>query len=503
MKGRREGLNQQQAGAKAGLRSRKTVSRYERAGILPSEMRRPREYLTHEDAFAGDWPEVEVLLKEAPGLEAKVVFEWLQAKEPGKYGEGQLRTFQRRVQQWRGLNQDRDVVLEQVHVPGEAMQTDGTWMNRHGITVDGLEFGHLLIHTVLPYSNWEWATVAQSESLLAIEGGLKAALRELGAVPQYHQTDNSTAATHRLGVEEREAEGRDRGYNEDYLALLAGYGMKPRTTHLSRPQENGDVESSNGGLKRAIEQALLLRGSRDFGTRAEYEAFVVQILRGRNAGRSRRLAEELAVMRSVTVASKPVKREIRAKVSRAATIFVLKQVYSVPSSLVGQEVRVWVSEWEIEVRFAGKVMRRLPRVVGQSHKNIDYRHVIDSLLRKPGGFRRYRYRDDLFPGAVFALAWEDLCARKPPRQADMQYLRILKLAATNIEADVAAELERLLDAGDADWDSETLQASLAPREVALPQLEILQADPGDYDRLLTQTCAAMAPNTEVVNVAAD
>jgi len=412
MKARRDGMTQQQAAARAGLRDRKTVARYEQAGRKPSELRRPRDYRTHEDAFEADWPEVQELLEHVPGMEAKVMFDWLQQKQPGKYEDGQLRTFQRRVQRWRGLNQDRDVVLEQVHVPGEAMQTDGTWMNTLEITLGGEAFEHLLIHQVLPYSNWEWAMVAQSESLLAIEASLEAALSELGAVPAYHQTDNSTAATHRLGEEERETEGRDRGYNERYLKLLERYGMKPRTTHLSSPHENGDVESSNGGLKRAIDQTLHLRGSRDFTDRGAYEEFVSQVMRSRNEGRARRLSEEMAAMPALTAARQPILREERAKVSRSGTIRVQKKAYSVPSSLVGREVRVWLTEWEIEVRYAGKVVRRMPRLVGKKAFDVDYRHVVNSLLRKPGGFRQYRYqrcphsrgRSSLGPGRTCAGA---------------------------------------------------------------------------------------------------
>jgi transcriptional regulator with XRE-family HTH domain len=503
MKARQAGMTQQQAAAKAGLRDRKTVARYERLGRLPSELKEPRTYRTRVDAFAEDWPEVEALLDVAPGLESKTIFEWLQRKRPGRYSNGQLRTLQRRVRRWRGLNQAQDLVLEQEHEPGEALQTDGTWMNRLEITVGGEPFEHLVIHHVLPYSNWEWATVAQSESLLAIEAGLESALRELGAVPGYHQTDHSTAATHRLGAAERAETGQSRGYNGRYLALMERYGMQARTTQVSSPHENGDVESSNGGLKRAVEQALLVRGSRDFESREAYEALLEQVVGGRNAGRGERLAEELAVMRPLVLARKPVMRQMRVRVSRAGTIRVMKKAYSVPSSLVGRQVEVRLGEWELEVRYAGQVVRRTDRVVGKSPYDVDYRHVIDSLLRKPGGFRRYRYRDALFPRAVFTEAWEDLCRRKPPRQADLHYLRIVKLAATTLEVDVATELRRLLDTGDGDWDAETLLGRLAPPATEPPKLELLPADLAAYDGLLDEILPGVPVEAEVSDVAAD
>jgi hypothetical protein len=284
--------------------------------------------------------------------------------------------------------------------------------------------------------------------------------------------------------------------------MLGRYGMKPRTTHLSSPHENGDVESSNGGLKRAIDQVLHLRGSRDFTDRGDYEIFLHQILRGRNEGRATRLSEDLAAMPALTMACQPIVREERAKVSRAGTIRVQKKAYSVPSSLVGQEVQVWLTEWEIEVRYAGKVVRRMPRLVGEPY-DVDYRHVVMSLLRKPGGFRQYRYRDALFPRAIFTWAWEDLCQRKPSRQADLQYLRILKLAGMTIETDVAAELQRLRDAGNTDWDAETLQTCLAPPAAKPPEIERAPADLACYDKLLSQAFAAEARQSEVLDVAAD
>lgn len=156
MKERRSGKTQEQAAVRANLRSRKTVRKYEKQGKLPSELKQPRSYRTREDAFTEDWGEVEKMLEEAPGLEGKAVFEWLQEQKPGKYQEGQLRTFQRRVSNWRALKGRQVLSLEQVHHPGEVLQTDGTWMNELKISIQGEAFEHLLIHSVLPYSNWEY-----------------------------------------------------------------------------------------------------------------------------------------------------------------------------------------------------------------------------------------------------------------------------------------------------------------------------------------------------------
>lgn len=482
---RKKGRTQEQAAAKANLRSRKTVAKYEKAGRLPSGLRKPRSYRTHADAFAGEWPTVREMLEEAPVLEAKALFEWLCEEHPGRYGEGQLRTFQRRVSNWRALNAPQILTLEQVREPGELMQTDGTWMNGLGITIQDEPLDHLLIHSVLPYSNWEWGTVAQSESLVAITRAFQAAVQELGYVASAHQTDNTTAATHDLKAMSQDADRADSGrfYNADYRALLDHYGVEPRTTHLDSPDENGDIEAANGALKRAVEQHLLLRGSRDFESLEAYEQWLQDIMRKRNGHRSARLAEELAVMKPLEVTPLPAMREYRPRVSRNGVVLVLGNTYSVPSGLKGRQVVVHVHEWHIEVYFDGQLIQQMSRLKGKKRSDINYRHIIDTLLRKPGGFRRYRYREQMFPRPLFHEAWEALDTRMSPRRADLEYLRILKLAADNLESDVELALQLVLES-DETWDHQTIAALVEPKIPPAPYVEQPVPELSQYDQLL-------------------
>ena len=132
MRERNKGRTQEQAAASANVRSRKTVAKYEQLGELPSERVEPRQYRTRTDVFAEDWPTLEAMLRMRPTLEAKALFEWLCEQHPGKYQEGQLRSLQRRVAQWRALHQEQVAVLEQVHRPGEVLQTDGVWLTELG-----------------------------------------------------------------------------------------------------------------------------------------------------------------------------------------------------------------------------------------------------------------------------------------------------------------------------------------------------------------------------------
>ena len=199
--------------------------------------------------------------------------------------------------------------------------------------------------------------------------------------------------------------------------------------HVGASNENGDVEAGNGAFKRSVRQQLLLRGSNDFDGLEAYEAFLFSIMEKRNKQRQERLEKELAVMRSLSATLLATSGKQRARVSQGSLIRVKEKTYSVPTSLIGKMVTVYIHEWSLDIYYAGQLIESVPRLIGNDAHRVNYRHVIDSLLRKPGGFRRYRYRDDLFPSLIFRRAWEELDGRYAPRRADLTYLRILHLAA--------------------------------------------------------------------------
>jgi hypothetical protein len=176
--------------------------------------------------------------------------------------------------------------------------------------------------------------------------------------------------------------------------------------------------------------------------------------------------------------------QVRVKVTRGSLIRVQKKVYSVPTSLIGRQVTVRIHEWHLEVYYQSHLVDTLPRLVGDKQHRVNYRHVIDSLLRKPGGFRDYRYRDDLFPSLVFRQAWERLNQWQSPRKADLAYLRILRLAARTMESDVAWALEQLL-ATPGTWDDTDVERLLQPEPIEIPTLTCGEVELEQYDRLLT------------------
>lgn len=457
---------------------RNTARKYLKAGTVPSAMKVPRTWRTREDPFEEVWGEVAARLVDAPELEAKTLFEDLIERYPERFQQSQLRTLQRRVKDWRArYGPDREVFFAQAHRPGELSQTDFTWATELGITIQGELLEHMLCHVVLPYCNWQWATVCFSESVPALKRGVQEAFFRLGRVTETHQTDNSTSATHDLRTGKR-------GLNREYLELVQHLGMKARTTRVGAKEQNGDVEAANGALKRRLRQHLLLRGSGDFESREAYEVWLRGVLEKANSLRQIRLAEELAVMRPLAVDRLPEYREREVRVTSWSTIRVNRNTYSVPSRLIGERVRVRIYDERIELFYKGSGQMVVERLRGEQGHRINYRHVIWSLVQKPGAFSRYRYREDLFPSLVFRRAYDALTEALSTWKADVEYLKVLHLAARTVEADVEAALEEILGAGEVPVH-ERVKARVVPAEVMeVPRVADLEGDPASYDGLL-------------------
>ena len=358
------------------------------------------------------------------------------------------------------------------------------------MTIAGQLFVHMLCVLVLPYSNWQWATVCLSESMVALRKGVQRALFQLGRVPEWHQTDNSTAATHRIAdaLAARVA-GSKRPFNVEYVALMAHLGMKPRTIGIGESEQNGDVEAANGVIKRRLEQALLLRGSRDFDSVAAWQSFVDEVARKANKNRGRRVGEELAAMRELVVTKLPEYVVEDVIVSDWSTIRIKQCAYSVPSRLIDSWVRVWLFEDKIEVYVADELQLCCERLRGRGLRRIDYRHVIKSLVRKPGGFSRY-VREEMFPSVAFRRAYDAIQTPARGTKGDLEYLRILDLAASTMEADVTLALEVLLSEG-ATITAAAVKALIASTSdgIDVPMLMQTAPDLAAYDELLTQAAA--------------
>ncbi len=433
-----QGVGKEQAALRAGM-DPKTARKYRRLNQLPSEVKRmDRNWRTRPDPFAEVWPQILDLLRLNPGLEARTLFADLQRRFPGRFADGQLRTLQRRCRQWRALEgSPKEVFFAQVHYPARLCASDFTHCTDLGVTLNGRPFDHMIYHFVLTYSNWEAGTVCFSESLESLSEGLQNALWQLGGVPQWHRSDRLSAAI-QPGVEGAKA------FKQRYQALLQHYGLQAQAIQAGKGHENGDVEQSHHQFKRALDQALMLRGSRDFAHRDAYEAFLRQLFEQANAGRQVRLAEELPLLRPLPPRRLEACKRLKVRVDSGSTIRVAGNVYSVSSRLIGEWVEARLYAERIEVWYAQTQVEQLPRLRGKGKHQVEYRHIIDWLVRKPGAFADYRYRADLFPSSRFRLAYDVLHEQQPQRAA-REYLGILQLAARQSESGVEAVLGRLLD----------------------------------------------------------
>jgi hypothetical protein len=262
--------------------------------------------------------------------------------------------------------------------------------------------------------------------------------------------------------------------------------MQPTTNNVGIAHENGDVEQSHFRFKQAVDQALRIRGSRDFADRAAYTLFLQELVRQRNHTRQARWETERAQLRPLPALPLAPCRELQVRVSRFSTIRVLHNTYSVPSRLIGTQLTVRVRAEVLELYIGTSLTLTLPRVHGRGQQCIDYRHMIWSLLRKPGAFAEYRYRDELFPSLLFRRAYDRLQAAMP-QQADREYLRVLHLAARTSESEVELALSLVLESGTLPT-SETLRALVeAPRPLAVPELSPVVLDLTLYDQLLVES----------------
>jgi hypothetical protein len=417
-----------------------TARKYVRSKKFPSEQKPAHTWRTRPDVFLEEWPRIEAILEREPGLEAKAAFEWLQREYPGKFADNQLRTLQRRFRHWHGTKGEaKEVFFDQEHKPGQLGESDFTWMSDLGVTIAGIPFDHMMYHFVLTWSNWEHGTICFSESFESLSTGLQNALWRCGGVPEIHRTDRLSAAINNLDDK--------RNFTVLYGGFLRHYSMSGQKTNPNSGNENGDAEQRHHRLKREVEQALILRGSRDFATREDYERFLDLLFDRLNAGRKKRFEEEQQHLKALPSRRLPDYTELRdVLVGKGSTIHVRKKVYSVHSRLRDEHVTVRLYAEHLEVLFGSTIVEKLPRLRGADNARINYRHVIDWLVRKPGAFANYRYRSELFPTSHFRIAY-DLLREQNPLHADKEYLRILHSAALQSEELVNCSLRKIISEG--------------------------------------------------------
>lgn len=456
----------------------KTGRKYTKSGLLPDEMRKKHTWPTRKNPFKDDWGEIKPYLQANPGLEAKTLFEYLKEKYPDKYQDGQLRTLQRKIKIWRATEGPaKEVFFPQIHYPGALGASDFTHMNSLGITINRGKFNHMLYHFVLTYSNWETVNICFSESFESLSEGLQKALWKLGGVPLKHRTDKLSAAVNK-GCNRKEL-------TDSYTTLLKHYDIKGVSTNPNSGHENGDVEQSHNRLKKAVSQALMMRGSRDFKSRSEYEDFLRNLTQKQNLGRQKRFDEEKKLLKRLPADKINNKKVFNLKVGKSCTINVMHNTYSVNSRLRGEYIEIRVNAETLEVRYGQKQVDTLPRLRGESKSAINYRHIIDWLRKKPGAFEEYRYRDDLFPSTTFRIAY-DLLKKKYPDTGNKRYIEVLNLADKETETGVEKALKYLLEK-DIEPCCENIKQILSSKDnrINIIEPEISGVNLFEYDNMLS------------------
>jgi hypothetical protein len=475
-------ITEQAAAATAGM-SQPTARKW-RDGALPTEAKPPRTWRTRQDPFESVWTTDVVPLLEADTrgkLKAKTVLGELNQKYPGEYGNEHLRTLQRRIRHWRAIHgPDQEVFFVQDHPPGREGAFDFTHSTELEVTIGGELLVHLLFVFRLAFSGWVWIQVAFGETFEALVEGLQGALWELGGSPSVVRSDNLSAATHEL------KRGPGRGLNRRFGAVLEHYGLDSSRIKPGKSNENGGVEKGNDLVKTAIGQELMLRGHREFDDVEQYEAFARgAVAKHINSLVERKLLVELDQLKDLPSAKVPNYTKYSPRVSKNSLARVGGRLYSVPSRLRGHELLALQYANVIEVYYRDRLIETMPRLRGDKEVRIDYRHVIWSLVRKPGAFGRYKYREELFPSLIFRRAFDALSGFTG-MWADLEYVRILHLAASTMESRVEQALEELLEQGEA-FDYARVKSIAAPSSPAVPEVKISEPDLSSYDQLLQST----------------
>jgi len=474
-------LGQEVAAAKTGI-SVRSARRIDASEALPSQ-REARKWRTRPDPFEAVWDsELVPMLAAAPGLTATTLLEEIQRRHPGQYDDALLRTLQRRVRTWSAsYGKEREVFFAQAHPPGRLGLSDFTHAAVLRVTIAGATLLHLLYQFALAYSGWRYVEVVLGgESFMALSSGLQNAAWMMGGVPEEHRTDSLAAAFKNKAEHEL--------LTRRYDALCKHYGMRPSRNNLGVSHENGSIESRQGTLKRTMEQALLLRGHRDFADLDAYRLFVAEVFGRLNGRVARKFNEERAMLMALPERRSSDYEELDARVTKYCTMTVKKVLYTAPSRLVGHRLKVRVFAERLECWLGNvcvlELRRGQPDPVSGRGKVVDYRHLLPALKRKPGALARSVLREALFPRTEYRLMWVQLKDCLPEAQACRLMVGLLDLAGNSgCEAALAQRLAVLLAAGEMP-DLEELQQEMAPRPTQCPTVTVVLPTLASYDCLL-------------------
>jgi len=490
MKARGDGQSQPTASAKSGF-SESTGRRIEKGKCCPRK-KRERHWRTRKDPLEKVWAsELVPLLQRVPELQPITLLEHLQEQDALAYPDALLRTLQRRTKQWKGLyGAEQEVMFRQSYPPGMMGLSDFTQLKKITISLAGEPFKHLLYHFRLAYSGWQYVkALPGGESFDALVQGLQGGLNQLGGCPYEHRTDSLSAAFKNIKAKQED------DLTNRYEQLCQHYQMKPTRNNRGKGHENGAIEAPHGHVKNRIKQALLKRGSTDFPTLAAYQTFLHQVVEALNRRYAKRLAEEKLTLQPLPATDVCDYTVLSAVVTSGSTINVRLSLYTVPARLVGQRLTVHLFVDRLALYLGSEYATTLTRVYPAPGKRrarrIDYRHIIESLSRKPRAFLYSQLRDDLLPNDTYKQLWHWAMATLLPHQASHWMVGVLAIAArTSKETGLGEVITRYYQQHQALPKLLGLQQQFEPISLVTPSVKCAQHALADYDQLLKQEAQA-------------
>jgi hypothetical protein len=478
MQSRQSGQSQETSAAKAGV----SVRSGRRIESVETRAKTPRHWLTRNDPFASVWmSELVPLLEKEPKLSGLTLWEYLDENHPDDYPYKLLRTLQRRVKHWRATQGPDNPVMFRQSIPAGQQGLSDFTHPRTVVTIAGQPFQHLIYQYRLAYSGWRCAHIVRGgESYSALAEGLQNALHKSGGVPIEHRTDSLSAAY----VNQSQKKQLTRAYE----GLCQHYGMVGTTNNPGNGHENGAVETSHGSLKHRLDQAVRLRGSADFDSVADYQALINRCTDRLNRYTLTRFAAEQKHLRSLPKYRFMDYSELSVKVTSSSTIAVKRSLYTVPSRLIGETLRIHLYHDKV-IGFVGQtqvieVLRVFPEGSNGRARRIDYHHVIHALAAKPQAFRFSNFRDDLFPNDNYRQLWQIADQKFPAKEACKWMVAVLRIAADHqCERELGQTLLRQAQTG-ALPSLKALQAQYLQCQDR-PELVTKQHDIADYDKLLS------------------
>ncbi len=432
-------------------------------------------------------PIIVPLLKE-DDYEATFLLEHIQGLYPGKYSGKDLRTLQRRVEEYNAsLDKDHEIMFRQEHKPGVLMVCDFTHpKEKIKVTINGKPFKLILFHARLPHSGLSYMQVFEGsgESIEKLSQGLNNAFEYMGGVPEKLRTDSLSAAFKNLSKKESE------DLTQRFQAVVDHYEIEATRINKGKSHENGAIESPHGHVKTYLRQSLAIRGSINFDSGEAYQAFIMESMEKRNLRCNKtRVAAECASLKPLPSSRALEYQETSVRVSSGSIIQVRNSVYTVPPSLIGKMLLVRLYNDRLACYLGHKHVATLKRVYSttkERERNIDPRHLLPWLMRKPGAFAHYVYRDDLLKNLQYLYIWEYISRTMSEQAASKLMVRLLKLAYIySFEDEVAAividwiEKERVLDIT-------ALENRFIPKREIVSALKVAQHDLSAYKDLMNR-----------------